>query len=235
MVQLGEVVVAALGAKNFREGADVELAGVAAGGGAGPEPVAAADGPVRRQVAGDGLGDAVAGGAPVAGRAEHPPEALGVTQVNAGVGPPEPGDPGQRLTRGGRQAFLLMLGPAVRVVEDRGGVAKSAGELQELQVVSLGEAADVVQVVLAGHGDDGARQRAGRQRPSPVGEAGQPGRVEVGGHRVLLARRVADSAAWSMRTLSSRARVSASWPPRMARIAAPRIRWVRLPIMPPVR
>jgi hypothetical protein len=37
---------------------------------------------------------------------------------------------------------------------------------------------------------------------------------------VLLARRVGDSAAWSMRTVSSRARVSASWPPKMARIAA---------------
>jgi hypothetical protein len=53
-VQPGEVAVAALGAENLWEGADVELPGVAAGGGAGPEPVAAADSLVRRQVAGDG-------------------------------------------------------------------------------------------------------------------------------------------------------------------------------------
>jgi hypothetical protein len=42
MVLLGEVAVAALGAENLGEGADVELRGVAAGGGADPEPVAAA-------------------------------------------------------------------------------------------------------------------------------------------------------------------------------------------------
>ena len=57
---------------------------------------------------------------------------------------------------------------------------------------------DVVQVVLAADRDGGAGHRPGRQPAGPVGEAGQPGRVE--GHRVLLARRVADSAAWSMRT-----------------------------------
>jgi hypothetical protein len=38
---------------------------------------------------------------------------------------------------------------------------------------------------------------------------------------VLLVRRVADSATWSMRTLSSTGRVICSWPPKMARIAAP--------------
>lgn len=129
MVQLGEVAVAALGSENLWEGADVELAGVAAGGGADPEPVAAADGPVRRQVAGDRLDDAVAGGALVAGRAQHPPEALGVAQVNAGVGPPQPGGPGRRLARGNSEAFLLVLSPAVGVVQDRGGVVQGAGEL----------------------------------------------------------------------------------------------------------
>jgi hypothetical protein len=46
LAQLGEV--AALGAEDLRERADVELAGVGAGVGAGPEPVAAADGQVRR-------------------------------------------------------------------------------------------------------------------------------------------------------------------------------------------
>jgi len=86
MVQLGELAVAALGAEDLWEGTDVELAGVAAGGRACPEPVAAADGLVRRQVAGDGAGDAVAGGAPVAGGAQRLPEALGVAQVNAGSG-----------------------------------------------------------------------------------------------------------------------------------------------------
>jgi hypothetical protein len=44
--------VAALGAQDFGEPADVELAVVGAGGEADPEPVAAADGPVRWQVAG---------------------------------------------------------------------------------------------------------------------------------------------------------------------------------------
>ena len=48
MVQLGEVAVAALGAENLREGANVELAVVAAGGRAGPAPMTAADGLVRR-------------------------------------------------------------------------------------------------------------------------------------------------------------------------------------------
>src|SRR5262252_3599128 len=40
VVQLGEAAVAALGAEYLGEGADVELPGVGAGGGAGPEPVA---------------------------------------------------------------------------------------------------------------------------------------------------------------------------------------------------
>ena len=47
VTQLGEV--AALGAEDLRERADVELAGVAAGGRADPQPVTAADGQVRRQ------------------------------------------------------------------------------------------------------------------------------------------------------------------------------------------
>ena len=64
---------------------------------------------VRRQVAGDGLGDAGPGGAAAAGRAQHLPESLGITQVNAGVGPVEPGDPGQRLAGGGRETFLLVV------------------------------------------------------------------------------------------------------------------------------
>ena len=70
--------MAALGAEDLGELADVELGGVGAGGGAGPQPVAAADGQVRWQVAGDRLGDAVAGGAAAAGRAQHPVEAFGV-------------------------------------------------------------------------------------------------------------------------------------------------------------
>ena len=52
-VQLGEV--AALRLEDLRQLADVELAGVGAGGGAGPEPVAAADGQVRRQAAGPAM------------------------------------------------------------------------------------------------------------------------------------------------------------------------------------
>ena len=74
-------------------------------------------------------------------------------------------------------------------------------------MVSVGEPDGVVQVVLAGDRDDGARQRPRRQRGGPVGEVGQTGRVE--GHRVLLARRVADSAAWSTRMPSSSLRVIA--------------------------
>jgi hypothetical protein len=56
VAQLGEA--AALSVENLGELADVELVGVGAGGGADPEPVAAADGQVRRQVACDGLRDA---------------------------------------------------------------------------------------------------------------------------------------------------------------------------------
>jgi hypothetical protein len=140
---------------------------------------------------------------------------------------------GRGLAGRGRQAFLLVLLAPGGVEDDRGGVAQGAGELGELQVVGGGEPGGGVDVVLAGHRDGGARQRPRRQRLGPVAEAGQPGRVQV--HRVLLARRVADSAAWSMRTASSSGRVIASSPPKMARIAAPRMRWVRLPIMPPVR
>ncbi len=124
-----------------------------AGGGAGPEPVSAADSPVRRQVAGDRLGDAVAGGAAAAGRAQRLPEPFGVAQVVTGVGPIQPGDPGRWLARGGRQPLLLMLCPAAGAVEgDRRGVVERAGELSELQVVSLGQPGDVVEVVFAGHG-----------------------------------------------------------------------------------
>jgi hypothetical protein len=86
MAQLGQVGVAAVGGENLWEGADAELTGVAAGEGAGPEPVAAADGLVRWQMTGDRRGDAAAGGAPVAGRAQHPLEALRVAQVVTGSG-----------------------------------------------------------------------------------------------------------------------------------------------------
>jgi len=84
LVRQGEV--AALGGEDLGELAEVELGGVAAGGGAGPEAVAAADGQVRRQVAGDGPGDAVAGGAAVAGRAQRLPESFRVARVAAGSG-----------------------------------------------------------------------------------------------------------------------------------------------------
>jgi hypothetical protein len=154
--------VAPLGAEYIWEGADVELGGVAAGGGAGPAPVAAADGLVRRQKAGDRLGDAAAGGAAVAGRAQPAVEAVDVAQINPGVGPIQPGDPRQRLGRGGRQTFLLVLPPAVRVVEDRGRILEDAGELGELQVVGCGEPGDVVEGVFAWDRGDGARQRPGR-------------------------------------------------------------------------
>jgi hypothetical protein len=75
VVQLGEV--AALGSEDLGELADVELAVVGAGGAADPEPVAAADGQVRRQVAGDRRGDAVTGGAAAAGRAQAPSASAG--------------------------------------------------------------------------------------------------------------------------------------------------------------
>jgi hypothetical protein len=182
LVHQGEV--AALRVEDLGELADVELACVAAGGWADPEPVAAADGLVRRQVAGDRLGDAAAGGAAAAGRAQHLVESLNVAQVDAGVGPAEPGDPGQRLGRGGRQPLLLVLLPAAGAVDgDRGGVVESIGELAELQVVSLGEPADIAEVVLAGDRDDGARQRA--QRQSGGGPSGTTERsLAVAGRRV---------------------------------------------------
>jgi hypothetical protein len=150
--------VLALGVEDLGELADVELAGVGAGGGADPQPVAATDGQMGRQVAGDRPGDAAAGCAAAAGRAQHLPESLRVAQVVAGGGPVEPGDPGQRLAGGGGEAFLLVLCPAAGVAEDRGGILQSAGEFQELQVVGLGEPADLVEVVFAGDGDDGARR-----------------------------------------------------------------------------
>jgi hypothetical protein len=56
VVQLGEV--ASPRAADLGELADVELTGVGAGRGADPEPVAAADGQVRRQAARDRPGDA---------------------------------------------------------------------------------------------------------------------------------------------------------------------------------
>jgi hypothetical protein len=143
-------------------GPDVELAGVDAGGRAGPEPVAAAHGLVRRQAAGDGPGDAAAGGAAAAGRAQHPAERVGVAQVKAGVVPVEPGDPGQRLARGGREAFLLVVSAVAGVEDDRGGVVQSAGEFQEVQVVGVSEPADVVDVVLAGDRGDSPWQRSRR-------------------------------------------------------------------------
>ena len=130
VVQLGEV--AALGAEDLGERADVELGGVGAGGRAGPEPVAAADGLVRRQAAGDGPGDAAAGGAAAAGRAQQLAEPAGVAQVKAGVVPVEPGDPGQRLAGRGREAFLLVLFPAAGVEDDRGGVVQGAGEFERI-------------------------------------------------------------------------------------------------------
>jgi hypothetical protein len=150
VAQLGEV--AALRAEDLGERADVELGGGGAGGRAGPEPVAAADGQVRRQVAGDGPGDAAAGCAVAAGRAQHLPEPVGVAQVVAGVVPVEPGDPGQRLACGGRETFLLVLFAAAGVEDDRGRVVQGAGELEEFEVVGVSEPADVVQVVLAGDG-----------------------------------------------------------------------------------
>jgi DNA-binding transcriptional ArsR family regulator len=84
--------VAALCAEDAGQVADVELAGVAAGRRADPQPVAAADGQVRRQVAGDRPGDTAAGGAAAAGRAQHLVESLDVAQGDVRVGPAEPGE-----------------------------------------------------------------------------------------------------------------------------------------------
>jgi hypothetical protein len=105
VVQLGEA--AALGVEDLGELADVELAGVGAGGGTDPEPVAAADGPEWRQVAGDRLGDAAAGGAAAAGWAPHLPESFGVAQVMAGVA-----DHPHRTTGLARGKRGLVSGPA---------------------------------------------------------------------------------------------------------------------------
>src|SRR5712691_2637871 len=89
LAQLGEV--AALRLEDLGEPADVELAGVGAGCRADPEPVAAADGQVRRQAAGDRAGDAAAGRAAAAGLAQGLAEALGVAQAGGGTGQPEIG------------------------------------------------------------------------------------------------------------------------------------------------
>jgi len=80
VVQLS--VVAALRLEDLGELAGVELGSVGACGRAGPEPVAA-EGLVRRQAAGDGPGDAQAGGAAAAGRAQQLAEPAGVAQVEA--------------------------------------------------------------------------------------------------------------------------------------------------------
>jgi hypothetical protein len=61
LVAVQESEVAALRAEDLGERADVELPGVGAGGGAGPEPVAAADGLMVRHPGGDRPGDAQAG------------------------------------------------------------------------------------------------------------------------------------------------------------------------------
>ena len=66
-------------------------------------------------------------------------EPAGVAQVKAGVVPVEPRDPGQRLARRGREAFLPVLLAAAGVQDDRGGVVQGAGEFGEFQVVGVGE------------------------------------------------------------------------------------------------
>ncbi len=174
--------------EDLRERADVERPAWGAGGGADPEPVAAADGQVRRQAAGDRPGDATAGRAAAAGRAQQLAESLWVAQVIAGVVPVEPGDPAQRLAGRGRQTFLLMLFLSAGVEDDRGGVVQGLRELQEFQVVGVSEPEDVVEVVLAGDGGDGAWQRPWRQCLGPVAEQGQPGGVD----RFLAAQNRAD-------------------------------------------
>jgi hypothetical protein len=123
VVQLRDV--AALRLEDLRERADVELGGVGAGGRAGPELVAAADGRVRRQAAGDRPGDAAAGRAAASGRAQQLTEPAGVAQVKAGVVPVEPRDPGQRLADRGREAFLPVLLAAAGVEDDRGGSSRA--------------------------------------------------------------------------------------------------------------
>jgi hypothetical protein len=80
LVHEGEVT--AVGAADLWERADVELAVVAAGAWSGPELVAAAEGLVRRQAAGDGAGHAVAGGAAAAGRAERAVESFARTVMS---------------------------------------------------------------------------------------------------------------------------------------------------------
>jgi hypothetical protein len=52
-------------------------------------------------------------------------------QVEVGVVPVEPGDPGQRLAGRGREAFLLVLSAAGGVQDDCGGVVQSLGEFQQ--------------------------------------------------------------------------------------------------------
>ena len=141
--------------------------------------MAAADGLVRRQAAGDRSGDAAAGGTAAAGRAQQLPELLGVAQVVAVIVPVEPGDPGQRLAGRGREAFLPVLFPLAGVEDDRGGVVQGAGELEEFQVVGVGEPADVVQVVLAGDRDNGADQLAAPGELAAAGAGEHPAPLNV--------------------------------------------------------
>ena len=116
--------VAAPGAEDLRERADVEP-GVGAGGlgrsragGGGRWSGAAAGG---RRPAPATCGGPCSGGRPGSAARRLP----GVAQVKAGVVPVEPRDPGQRLAGRGREAFLPVLLAAAGVQDDRGGVSRA--------------------------------------------------------------------------------------------------------------
>jgi len=72
-----------------------------------------------------------------------------------------------------------VLVAAAGVEDDRGGVIQGAGELQELQVVGVGEPADVVQVVLAGDRDNGADQLAAPGELAAAGAGEHPAPLNV--------------------------------------------------------
>src|SRR6266567_3239699 len=110
------------------------------------------------------------------------------------------------------------------------GVLEVAAQVHRAHVVGDGETADIGEGRFAADGPGPDRQRPCRRLRC------------FGGHRRPAARRAAavpgtDScwAAWSMPMVSRSFLVICSLPDWIASTDAPRIRWDRLPIIPPVR
>ena len=110
------------------------------------------------------------------------------------------------------------------------GVGEVAAQVHRAQVVGDSETADIGKGRFAADGPGPDRQRTQRRLRC------------FGGHRRAAARRAVVApgpgpcwAAWSMSMVSGSFLVTCSLPDWIASTAAPRIRWDRLPIIPPVR